>query len=216
MSDELLDAAMAEVHPHDPGIIIYTSGTSANPKGVLHANGTPVIQSWRWAKALGLTPDDKLLSRFPYFWSAGLTMTLGGPLAAGTAVITIESFDAGTALEIMERERVTALQAMPETYNEIVEHPDFRTRDLSALTLAVGAEPLVAALPDRAWRVAGQRLRPHRDLHAVHVGRAGGDRRRVPHRPRPAAAGHRPADRRRRDRAKSCRPGSSARSPSRA
>jgi fatty-acyl-CoA synthase len=150
--EELLDAAMAEVHPRDPGIIIYTSGTSANPKGVLHTNGTPVIQSRRWAKAMGLTPDDKLLSRFPYFWSAGFTMTLGGPLAAGTTVITIESFDAGTALEIMERERVTALQAMPETYNEIVEHPDFRTRDLSALTLSVGAEPLVAALPDRAWR----------------------------------------------------------------
>jgi fatty-acyl-CoA synthase len=152
VSEELLDAAMAEVHPRDPGIIIYTSGTSANPKGVLHANGTPAIQSWRWGKALGLTPDDKLLSKFPYFWSAGLTMTLGGPLSAGTAVITIESFDAGTALEIIEREGVTALQSMVETYNEIVEHPDFHTRDLSTLTLAVGAEPLVAALPDRAWR----------------------------------------------------------------
>ena len=150
--DELLDAAMAEVHPRDPGIIIYTSGTSAHPKGVLHTNGTPVIQSKRWAAALGLTPDDKLLSRFPYFWSAGFTMTLGGPLAAGASVITIEAFDAGTALEIIERERVTALQGMPETYNEIVEHPDFRTRDLSSLTLSVGAEPLVAALPDRAWR----------------------------------------------------------------
>lgn len=152
VSDELLDAAMADVHPRDPGIIIYTSGTSATPKGVLHANGTPAIQSWRWGKALGLTPDDKLLSKFPYFWSAGLTMTLGGPLSAGAAVITIESFDAGAALEIIERERVTALQSMPETYNEIVEHPDFRTRDLSTLTLAVGAEPLYAAIPDRPWR----------------------------------------------------------------
>ena len=117
---------MAEVHPHDPGIIIYTSGTSAYPKAVLHTNGTPVIQSWRWAAALGLTVDDKLLSRFPYFWSGGFTMTLGGPLAAGATVVIVESFDAGAALELMERERVTALQVMPETYNEIVEHPDFR------------------------------------------------------------------------------------------
>ena len=60
------------------------------------------------AGRMGLTPDDKLLSKFPYFWSAGLTMTLGGPLSAGATVITIESFDAGTALEIMEREQVTA------------------------------------------------------------------------------------------------------------
>jgi fatty-acyl-CoA synthase len=52
----------------------------------------------------------------------------------------------------MERERVTAVQSMPETYNEIVEHPDFRTRDLSALTMAIGAEPLYAAFPDRPWR----------------------------------------------------------------
>src|SRR3546814_14960313 len=59
--DEMLDAATAEVHPGDPGIIIYTSGTSANPKAVLHKNSTPVVQSWRWAKALGLTPDDKLM-----------------------------------------------------------------------------------------------------------------------------------------------------------
>jgi fatty-acyl-CoA synthase len=41
---------------------------------------------------------------------------------------------------------------MPESYNDIVEPPDFTKRDLSSLTLAVGAEPLIAALPDRAWR----------------------------------------------------------------
>ena len=93
---------------------------------MLHANGTRPSRAGGGARRSGLTPDDKLLSKFPYFWSAGLTMTLGGPLSAGAAVITIESFDAGTALEIMERERVTALQSMPETYNEIVEHPDFR------------------------------------------------------------------------------------------
>src|SRR3546814_1774816 len=41
---------------------------------------------------------------------------------------------------------------MPESYNEIIEHPDFAKRDLSSLTLAVGAEPLVAALSPREWR----------------------------------------------------------------
>ena len=143
-------------------------------------------------------------------------MTLGGPLAAGTAVITIESFDAGTALEIMEREQVTALQAMPETYNEIVEHPDFRTRDLSALTLSVGAEPLVRRPARPRVAIAEQWVRAHRDLHVVHVGGARGDGRRVPHRPRPAAAGHRSADRRRGDRRRAPDRASSARSPSRA
>jgi cytochrome P450/acyl-CoA synthetase (AMP-forming)/AMP-acid ligase II len=152
VTEDLLDAAMSEVHPRDPGIIIYTSGTSANPKGVVHTNGTPVIQSWRWAEALGLTAEDKLLSNFPYFWSAGWTMTLGGPLAAGAAVFTMDTFDPGKALELIARERITALQAMTATYTDIVEHADFSERDLSSLTLAVGAEPLVAVLPERAWR----------------------------------------------------------------
>jgi fatty-acyl-CoA synthase len=150
--DELLDAAMAEVHPRDAGIVIYTSGTSANPKAVLHANGTPIIQSWRWAEALGLTDDDTVLSRFPYFWSGGFAMTLGGPLAAGATVVTSESFTPEVVLELVESERVTVLQAMPQTYSELVEHEDFAKRDLSSLSMAVGAEPLVAALPDRVWR----------------------------------------------------------------
>lgn len=150
--DELLDAAMAQVHPRDAGIVIYTSGTSALPKAVLHANGTPIIQSWRWAEALGLTPDDVVLSRFPYFWSGGFAMTLGGPLAAGATVVTSESFTPEVVLDLVERERVTVLQAMPQTYSELVEHEDFATRDLSSLSMAVGAEPLVAALPDREWR----------------------------------------------------------------
>ena len=93
-----------------------------------------------------------VLSRFPYFWSGGFAMTLGGPLADGARVLTAETFTPDVVLELVERERVTVLQAMPQTYSELVEHEDFAMRDLSSLSMAVGAEPLVAALPDRAWR----------------------------------------------------------------
>ena len=119
----------------------------------------------------------------------------------------MESFDAGTALELMERERVTALQVMPETYNEIVEHPDFGTRDLSALTLAVGAEPLVAALPDREWRAQanGYGLTETFTLCTwAEPEETGGEFRVVHGR---ALPGDRPADRRRRDRRTARRPG---------
>ena len=153
--DELLDAAMAEVHPRDPGIVIYTSGTSANPKGVVHANSTPIIASKRWSAAVGHRPSDVVLSRFPYFWSGGFAMTLGAPLNAGATVLTVDAFDAGSALELIEREQVTVLQLMPESYAEIVEHEDFAKRDLSSLNMAVGAESLIKALPDREWRAQG-------------------------------------------------------------
>ena len=75
-----------------------------------------------------------------------------GPLAAGATVVTSESFTPDVVLDLVEREQVTVLQAMPHTYSESVEHEDFAKRDLSSLSMAVGAEPLVAALPDRPWR----------------------------------------------------------------
>ena len=82
-------------------------------------------------------------------------MTLGAPLNAGATVLTVDAFDAGRALELIEREQVTVLQLMPESYAEIVEHEDFAKRDLSSLNMAVGAESLVKALPDREWRSQG-------------------------------------------------------------
>ncbi len=134
VSDDVLDAAMASVHPCDDSLIIYTSGTTANPKAVLHNNRTPVLQAWRWAEQLRLTPHDRVWSTFPFFWTAGLAMVVGGTLASGACLVMQEVFDAGEALELLERERVTTAHAWPHVEAQLTEHPDIRTRDLSSLT----------------------------------------------------------------------------------
>lgn len=131
--DELLDAAAAAVTPYDDAVMIYTSGTTALPKSVLHAHRSVTGQLWRWKGQLGLTEDDRVWSAFPFFWSAGFAMVLGGTLASGATLYVDEVFDAGQALELMERERITTYYAFPHTDAQLADHPDAGRRDLTSL-----------------------------------------------------------------------------------
>jgi fatty-acyl-CoA synthase len=143
--DELLDAAAAEVHPADDGVLIYTSGTTAHPKGVLHMQRAPVIQSWRFGEDMALVPEDVVLTAQPFFWTAGIAMSLGASLAVGARLITEPVFDAGRFLALIESERVTALHAWPHQEKAMAEHPDLPGRDLSSLRKIEFASPLAGA-----------------------------------------------------------------------
>jgi fatty-acyl-CoA synthase len=142
VSDALLDALAAEVAPSDDAFVIYTSGTTALPKGVIHLQRAPVIQSWRFAELMGLGPDDRLLTAFPFFWTAGICMSLGASLAGGGLLLTDEAFDAGRMLERVERERPTVFHAWPHQEKEMAEHPDARRRDLTSLRKIEFSSPL--------------------------------------------------------------------------
>jgi fatty-acyl-CoA synthase len=142
VGDDVLNAAAASVVPSDDALIIYTSGTTTHPKAVLHRHRGPVLQSWRWAGQLGLDPSDRVWSPFPFFWTAGLAFVLGGTLASGACLVCQENFDAGEALELLERERVTTIHSFPHTAAALVEHEDATKRDLSSLRRVTPDSPL--------------------------------------------------------------------------
>jgi len=157
VSDELLDALADEVHPADDGLLIYTSGTTAHPKGVLHMQRAAVIQSWRFAEDMGLSSDDIVLTAQPFFWTAGICMSLGASLAAGAALIVEQVFDAARFLALIEREKVTALHAWPHQEKSLAEHPDAKTRDLSSVQKIEFSSPLaaLAGLEKDVWGTYG-------------------------------------------------------------
>lgn len=142
VNEGLLDRMLDDVRPSDDAMIVYTSGTTDRPKGVLHAHRAPCIQFWRWVQQLRLEPDDRVWSTFPYFWTAGFSMVMGGTLAAGATLVMQETFDAGTALELIERERVTTIHLFAAAQGELLEHPTARTRDLSSLRRLMRDSPL--------------------------------------------------------------------------
>jgi fatty-acyl-CoA synthase len=143
VSDQLLDAAIEDVHPSDDAMIIYTSGTTSVPKGVLHTHRAPVLQAWRFAELLRFGPEDRLYTTYPFFWTAGIAMSIGGALAAGATLLLQETFEPGAALDLIERERATAVHAWPHQHKALGEHPSAAGRDLGSLRKLDPSSPLV-------------------------------------------------------------------------
>jgi fatty-acyl-CoA synthase len=138
----VVDARADAVTPADEALVLYTSGTSAEPRGIRHAHRAPALQSWRFARHLALTPDDRVWSGYPLFWSGGLAMIMGGTLAAGACLVLQERFDPGDALALLEREQVTTAQAWAYQTAEMEAHPAWASADLSALRNVADVSPL--------------------------------------------------------------------------
>jgi fatty-acyl-CoA synthase len=140
--EALLHALIDEVVPSDDGLVIYTSGTTAHPKGVLHTQRAAVLQGWRFVDMLRFTPDDRLYTTYPFFWTAGIAMSIGGALAAGACLLMDEAFEPGAALDLIESERATAVHAWPHQHKALGEHPSAIGRDLTCLRKVDFASPL--------------------------------------------------------------------------
>src|SRR5262245_33289561 len=142
VSDELLDALVAEVEPSDDAMIIYTSGTTAHAKGVVHLQRTPVLQAWRFAELLRYEPGERVFTTYPFFWTAGIAMALGATLAAGGCLLLLETFEPRAALDLIERERATSVHAWPHQHQALGDHPSAAGRDLACVRKVDFATPI--------------------------------------------------------------------------
>ena len=139
ISDELLRAVEREVVPGDIAQVTYTSGSSADPKGVVHTHGT-VVRATHALAALQSTDAEptRYFCAFPFFWIGG-TLILGAALQSGASVLCIERFDPGAALDLIESERATHVLGWPTLLQSMRDHPSFDTRDLPDIAgLTVG------------------------------------------------------------------------------
>ena len=120
-----------------PGLIIYSSGTTSTPKGMVHAHRAPVLQFRMQADLFRRTPQTRLWTALPWFWGAGLT-AVGATLAAGGCWVAQETFEPGEALELIARHRVTEPYSLPHQTAALAEHADWSTADLSSLRCVFG------------------------------------------------------------------------------
>jgi len=136
--DEALDARTAQTTPDDPALVIFSSGTTSEPKGILHAHRAPALQSWLQARVFGRRPETRMFSALPLFWTAGFNTAVGATLAAGGCWVAQETFEPGAALALMARERVTEPYTLPHQTVALAEHPDWAATDLSSLRCVYG------------------------------------------------------------------------------
>src|SRR5581483_6259009 len=113
VADEVLDGRAGGVHPADDGLIIYSSGTTDRPKGMLLSQRAPTVAFWLQAGLFRRRPDTRLWTALPIFWTAGLNTAMGATLAGGGCWVMQEVFEPGEALALMARERVTEPYALP-------------------------------------------------------------------------------------------------------
>ena len=138
VSDELFEKVEQAVVPADLAQVTYTSGSSAEPKGVLHSHGaivrntSPAAAEWA-VRSVGLEwPIRSVFCGFPFFWIGG-TLVIGQALQAGWTISCVERFEAAAALDIIERERPERIMAWPSLIQSMRTHPSLAARDVSWL-----------------------------------------------------------------------------------
>jgi long-chain acyl-CoA synthetase len=136
-------AATVDRGPDDTAVVLYTSGTTGTPKGaeLTHANLTENVAVCHELFDLG--PDAVLLGALPLFHAFGQTCALNAAMAAGGSLSLLPRFDAGKALQIIERDRVTVFEGVPTMYSAMLHHPDeFDTTSLQICVSGGAAMPV--------------------------------------------------------------------------
>ncbi|MFT7621152.1 MAG: acyl-CoA synthetase (AMP-forming)/AMP-acid ligase II [Myxococcota bacterium] len=138
------------VGPDDPSDILFTSGTTGDPKGVVTTHAQTLRAYASWAEVVGLRADDRYLVVAPFFHCFGYKAGWLAALIAGAAVYPQPVFDVGAVLERIGRDRITMLPGPPALYQTILGRADRDSFDLSTLRLAVtGAAVIPVTLIER-------------------------------------------------------------------
>ena len=130
----------SECHPDDVICIMYTSGTTGNPKGVMLTHHNLVANAAYTREGLSFTEDDRLCIPVPFYHCFGSVLgTLCCATAAAAMIIPSEYFEPEKTLVAVERERCTAIHGVPTMFIAELEHSEFDRFDLDSLRTGIMA-----------------------------------------------------------------------------
>ncbi len=140
----------AKVKAGDLADLLFTSGTTGRPKGVMSTHGAAVRAFTEYAKVIGLVPGDRYLIVNPFFHSFGYKAGWLTCLIAGATILPQAVFDAEDILGRIERDRISVMPGPPTLYLTMLAHPRLARADLSSLRVAVtGAATIPPILIER-------------------------------------------------------------------
>jgi fatty-acyl-CoA synthase len=136
-----LGTAQQAVTPEDICYILYTSGSTAAPKGVTLAHGPLIANGFDIGERQHLRASDRLWLAVPLFWSFGSANAVPAIMTHGGCVVLQESFEAGEALALIEHERCSVYYGMGNMARALLEHPDHPGRRLGAMRTGLTIGP---------------------------------------------------------------------------
>ena len=113
--------------------IVYTSGTTAAPKGAMMTHRAMMSQYYSCIYNMEYAESDQALAALPLYHTAQTHAFTMPQLLVGARTVLIEAPDPATVLRLIEAERITSFFAPPTVWISLLRHPDFATRDLSSL-----------------------------------------------------------------------------------
>ncbi len=130
--------------------LLFTSGTTGRPKGVICAHGQTLRTVATWANVVGLGEDDRYLAVNPFFHSFGYKAGIIAWLVTGGTLLPVPVFDVPAVMRLIATEQASMLPGPPTLYQTILNHPDRAQLDSSSLRLAVtGAASVPVSLVEQ-------------------------------------------------------------------
>ncbi len=146
----------ASITPDDLCDLVFTSGTTGNPKGAMTTHSQTLRTFATWAEVVGLRAGDRYLIVNPFFHTFGYKAGILACLMAGATMVPEPVFDVGVILQRVSEERISVLPGPPTIFQSILDHPERSSFDLSTLRLVVtGAAVIPVELIESLWSDLG-------------------------------------------------------------
>ena len=133
VDETLLEAMESDVDGSDPLTIVYTSGSTSAPKGVVHTHAALLGHQRNLNEIRGLSAQDKLFCNSPFFWIGGIGFAVLATLVAGSTLVCSNATDAGETLDLLEAERPTMTNGFVAGIAHLARHASLADRDLSSM-----------------------------------------------------------------------------------
>jgi acyl-CoA synthetase (AMP-forming)/AMP-acid ligase II len=133
VDETLLQAMENDVDDSDVLAIIYTSGSTSAPKGVVHTHASLLEHQKVLNEIRGLTATDKLFCNSPFFWIGGIAFAVLATLLAGSTLVCSNAADAGETLDLLEAEKPTMTNGFVAGIAHLARHSSLPQRDLSSI-----------------------------------------------------------------------------------
>ncbi len=151
-SGKVVDHALVELD--DLHRIMYTSGTTGHPKGVMLTYGNLYWKNAGHIMTLKITSEDKTLIVGPMYHAGGLDLPATGTLYAGGSIVILRKFEPVKALEAIHQEKITNMWLAPSMINMLFQEPTFKNYDVSSIRFIIdGGEkmplPLIKELLEK-------------------------------------------------------------------